>query len=107
MIESKTSKSIGVLLKGSLHLIRHANQNVSRLYRYKDVSYIGYGNIAWVSISQNKLKKIFTKQKNFVPIIFHEEKEAYARSFLKEIHALKIYQINILQILTFEHFWRN
>ena len=49
-------------------------------------------------------KKILTKQKHVVPIIFHEEKEAYARLFLKEIHNLNICQIKILQLLTFEHF---
>ena len=44
----------------------------------------------------DKLKKILTVQ-----IVFHEEKEAYATPRLKEIHALKVYQINILQILIF------
>ena len=42
------------------------------------------------------IKKIFTKQKHSFPIRLHEEKEAYARPFLKEIHDLNFYQINIL-----------
>ena len=46
-------------------------------------------------------KKILIKQKHDVRIIFHEEKEANARPLLNEIHALNVYQINILQILTF------
>ena len=57
LVESKISKNIGVLFKGSLHLIRHAYQYVSHLYIYKYVSYIGYGNTAWVSTSQNKHKE--------------------------------------------------
>ena len=57
LVESKISKNIGVLFKGSLHLIRHAYQYVSHLYIYKYVSYIGYGNTAWASTSQNKHKK--------------------------------------------------
>ena len=85
LVESKISKNIGVLFKGSLHLIRHAYQYVSHLYIYKYVSYIGYGNTAWVSTSLKKHKKILPKHKNAVPIIFHEEKEAYARPFLKTI----------------------
>ena len=85
MVESKISKNIGVLFKGSLHLIRHAYQYVSHLYIYKYVSYIGYGNTAWVSTSLKKHKKMLPKHKNAVPIIFHEEKEAYARPFLKKI----------------------
>ena len=78
LVESKISKNIGVLIKGSLHLIRHAYQHVSHLFIYKYVSYIGYGNTAWASASQNKHKKN-TKRKHVVSIIFHEEKEAYAR----------------------------
>ena len=44
------------------------------------------------------LEKMLTKQNQN---IFHEEKEAHAKPLLKETHALNIYQINILQILTF------
>ena len=47
------------------------------------------------------LKKILTKQKHAVRIIFHGEKEAQARPLLREIHDLNVYQIDILQILTF------
>ena len=57
LVESKISKNIGVVFKGSLHLIRHAYQNVSHLYIYKYISYIGYGNTTWASKSQNKDKK--------------------------------------------------
>ena len=32
---------------------------------------------------------------------FHKEKETHARLLLKELLALNVYQINILQILTF------
>ena len=99
MVESKISKNIGVLFKGSLHLIRHAYQNVSHLYINKYVSYIGYGNTAWVSTSQNKHEKILAKHKHVVPIIFHEEKEAYASHFLKKIHASNVYQITSYKFL--------
>ena len=65
-------------------------------------SYIYYGNIALASTSQTKLKEILTKQKHAVGIIFHEEKEAEAKqSLLKQIHVLNVYQIDILQILTY------
>ena len=63
-------------------------------------SYINYGNIARASTSQAKLKKN-TKQQHVVRIIFDKEKEAHATPLLREIHALNVYQINILQILTF------
>ena len=63
--------------------------------------YINYGNIAWASTSQTKLKKILTKQKHAVRIIYHKEKKAHARPLLEEIYALNVYQINTLQIFTF------
>ena len=99
LVESKISKNIGVLFKGSLHLIRNAYQYFARVYIYKFVSYIGYGNTAWVSTSQNKHKNVLTKHKHVVPIIFHEEKEAYARHFLKKIHASNVYQITSYKFL--------
>ena len=74
LVESKTSKNIRVLFKGLK---------------------------VYTCTSQIKLKKILTKQKHAICIIFHEEKEAHARPLLKETHALNFYQINILQILTF------
>ena len=60
--------------------------------------------MVWVSKSQNKQKRL-TKQKYVVPIIFHEEKEAYAEPSLKEIYILNVYQIisyKFLYLGTFE-----
>ena len=99
LVESKISKNIGVLFKGSLHLIRNAYQYFARVYIYKCVSYIGYGNTAWVSTSQNKHKNILTKHKHVVPIIFHEEKEAYARPFR---NVYQIISYKFLHLSTFE-----
>ena len=98
MVESKISKSIGVLFKDSLHLIRHVYQYVSHLFKYKYVSYIGYGNTAWARTSQNKHKKN-TKQKHVAPIIFHEEKEAYGRPF-RNVYQITSYKF--LHLSTFE-----
>ena len=62
-----------------------------------------YGKIAGTSTSQNKhqKKRLLYKTKNTVPIIFYEEKEAIAWSFLKEVQPF----IRLLfQIFTFKHF---
>ena len=50
----------------------------------------------------NKRKYLLSKTccSNYIS----QKKEAHARAFLEEIHALNVYQIKILQILTFEHF---
>ena len=42
-----------------------------------------------------------TKRKHVVPIIFHEEKEAYARPFLEAFHTLNVYQIMSYKFLHF------
>ena len=99
MVESKVSKNVGVLFKGSLHLIRHAYQYVSHLYIYKYVSFIGYGNTAWASTSHSKHKKILSK--NMLFQLYSWRKRSLCKALLKRLSD------NIIQILTFEHFWRN
>ena len=99
LVESKISKNIGVLFKGSLHLIRHAYQYVSHLYIYKYVSFIGYGNTAWASTSHSKHKKILSK--NMLFQLYSWRKRSLCKALLKRLSD------NVIQILTFEHFWRN
>ena len=99
LVESKISKNIGVLFKGSLHLIRHAYQYVSHLYIYKYVSFIGYDNTAWASTSHSKHKKILSK--NMLFQLYSWRKRSLCKAILKTLSD------NIIQILTFEHFWRN
>ena len=92
LVERKIWKNTRALFKVSLHLIRHAYYYFSRLYVYKYVSYIRYG-IHKHKININKWKKKHkineknkhkknAKNQHVVPIIFHEEKECYARPFL-------------------------
>ena len=52
-----------------------------------------------INIKKNLLSKNILFQ-----LYFNKKKKLMQRSFLKEIHALNVYQINILQILTFKHF---
>ena len=52
LVESKISKNIGFLFKGSPHLNKKC---LSMIYFSFIHSYVNYGNIAWVSTSQTKL----------------------------------------------------
>ena len=74
LFASKISKNIGVLFKGSLHLIRRVYQYVSHLFIYKYVSYMGYGNTAWARTSQNKHKKILGKNMLFQLYFMNKKK---------------------------------
>ena len=99
LVESKVSKNVGVLFKGSLHLIRHVYQYVSHLYIYKYVSFIVYGNTSWASTSHSKHKKILSK--NMLFQLYSWRKRSLCKALLKRLSD------NVIQILTFEHFWRN
>ena len=99
LVESKVSKNVGVLFKSILHLIRHTYQYDSHLYIYKYASSIGYGNAAWASISHNKHKKILSK--NMLFLLYSWRKRNLCKDLLKRLSD------NVIQILRFEHFWRN
>ena len=96
-LKGKVSKNVGVLFKGSLHLIRHAYQYISHWYIYKYVSFIGFGNTAWASTSHSKYKKVLSKTcySNYI----HEGKEAYARPFW---NLYLIISYKFLHLSTFE-----
>ena len=62
---------------------------------------VNYANIVWASSSQTKLKKMLTKQRHVAQVIFNVNKETSTRPLFKELNALNIYQINLLQVLIF------
>ena len=98
LIENKTSKNIGLLYKANFLL----NQNCLKSIYFSFIhSYINYANIAWASTNQTKIKKLYSKQKHASRIIYHQDKQTHARPLMKNLNALNIYQINIIQILVF------
>ena len=62
LVEGKFLKNIVVLFKGDLHMNIKC---LSMIYFSFIHSHINYGNIAWASISQTKLKKILNKNMLF------------------------------------------
>ena len=65
--------------------------------------YISYANIAWASTFKTKLQGILKKQKHAARITFHANRLDHARPLLKEMKALNVYQINLIQTLKFMH----
>ena len=57
--------------------------------------------MAWASINKIKLKKLYEKQKQATCIIFNQDRFTHARSLLKTLNALNVYQTNFLQVLPF------
>ena len=46
-----------------------------------------------------KLKKLFGKQKQAARIILNQDRFTHARSLLKTLNVLNVYQMNLLQVI--------
>ena len=100
VVENKISKNIGVLYRAS-HLLDF--KNLLKIYFSFIHIYISYANIAWASTSKTKLQGILKKQKHAARITFHASRFDQSRPLLKEMKALNVYQINLIQTLKFMH----
>ena len=100
VVENKISKNIGVLYRAS-HLLDF--KNLLKIYFSFIHIYISYANIAWASAFKTKLLGILKKQKHAARITFHAKRLDHARPLLKEMEALNVYQINLMQTLKFMH----
>ena len=65
--------------------------------------YISYANIASASTFKTKLQGILKKQKHAARITFHANRFDHSRPLLKEMKALNVYQINLIQTLKSMH----
>ena len=95
VVENKISKNIGIL-----HQAKNVFGKVSlkTLYFSFVHSYLNYGNIAWGCTIRTKLKKLASKQRQAIRVIYAAE---YTRGKMKEMKVLNIYKLNISQVLTF------
>ena len=100
VVENKISKNIGVLYRAS-HLLDF--KNLLKIYFSFIHVYISYANIAWASTFKTKLQGILKKQKHAARITFHANRLDHSRPLLKEMKALNVYQINLIQTLKFIH----
>ena len=100
VVENKISKNIGVLYRAS-HLLDF--KNLLKIYFSFIHIYISYANIAWASTFKTKLQEILKKQKHAARITFHANRFDHSRPLLKEMKALNVYQINLIQTLKFMH----
>ena len=99
VVENKISKNIRVLYRAS-HLLDF--KNLLKIYFSFIHIYISYANIAWATF-KTKLQGILKKQKHAARITFHANEFDQSRPLLKEMKALNIYQINLIQTLKFMH----
>ena len=100
VVENKMSKNMGVLYRAS-HLLGF--KNLLKIYFSFVHIYISYANIAWASTFKTKLQGILKKQKHAARITFHANRFDHSRPLLKEMKALNVYQINLIETLKFMH----
>ena len=96
VVENKISKNIGVLYRAS-HLLDF--KNLLKIYFSFIYINISYANIAGASTFKTKLQETLKKQKYAAQIAFHANRLDHARPLLKEMKALNVYQINLIQTL--------
>ena len=100
VVENKISKNIGVLYRASYLL---DFKNFLKIYFSFIHIYISYANIASASTFKTKLQGILKKQKHAARITFHANRFDHSRLLLKEMKALNVYQINLIQTLKSMH----
>ena len=103
-VENKISKNIGILFKAKPFL---ELKQLKQLYFSFINCYLDYCNIAWGSTSKTSLKKLFSKQKHALRIIFGQHRQTSVQHRFQEIGALNIYQLNMFKISTFMFKVRN
>ena len=97
-IENKISKHLGLLYKAK----RVLNMNALKSLYFSFIhSYLNYGNIVWASVTQTKLKKLASKQKQAIRIF--ENENCNIKESMTKMKILNIYRLNIYQVMNFMH----
>ena len=97
-VEAKVSKSIGIIAKARKYLNLKA---LKSLYFSFIHPYITYGNVAWASTFRTKLQKIYRLQKRAIRVMTHSSRITHSRPLMQEHSILNVYEVNILQTLSF------
>ena len=66
-------------------------------------SYLNYANIAWASTNKSILISLYRHQKHAIRIIYDKDRFEHTKHLFKHAKALKVYAINLFQILSLIH----
>ena len=100
ILENKLSKNIGLLYREKPYLDK---KTMTTLYFSFYHSYLNYGNIAWVSTTKSKLRKIASQHRQAANTIPKNDNQEItnSRKFIKESGILNVYKLNLYQVLNF------
>ena len=103
-VENKIAKNIGLLYQGKYQGKHYLDDNcLKQIYFACTHAYLNYANIAWASTHKTKLKKVQSKQKHALHIIFNQSKTSPSEPLFFSLNVLNVYQINISQYVQFMH----
>ena len=97
-VENKIAKNIGLLYQGKHYLDDNCLKQIYFAYIH---AYLNYANIAWASTHKTKLKKVQSKQKHALHIIFNQSKTSPSEPLFLSLKVLNVYQSNIFQSVQF------
>ena len=103
-VENKIAKNIGLLYQGKHYLDDNCLKQIYFAYTH---AYLNYANIAWSSTHKTKLKKVQSKQRHALRIIFNQSKTSPSEPLFLSLNVLNVYQINIFQSVRFMHKIKN
>ena len=95
-ISTKISKSIGIHYRARLIIPR---KQLNHFYFSFAHSYLIYANLASGSTQKTKLSTLYRQQKHSIRLLSFKDQFTHSRTLFKEIGALNIYEITILNIL--------
>ena len=102
-VENKIAKNIGLLYQGKHYLDDNCLKQIYFAYIY---AYLNYANIALASTHKTKLKKVQSKQKHALRIIFNQSKTSPSEA-LSQLKCTKFYQISVFQSVQFMYKIKN
>ena len=98
IVSTKVCKSIGILYRTRCILNKFLRK---QLYFSFINCYLNYANIAWASTSKSKLQALYRHHKLVAKILNFKGKFTSAKSLLKQINAITVYEMNMFETLCF------
>ena len=97
-VENKIAKSIRLLYQRKHYF---GDNYLKQIYFIYIHAYLNYANIAWASTHKTKLKKVQSKQKHALCIIFNQSETSPSEPLFLSLNVLNVYQSNIFQSVQF------
>ena len=97
-VENKIAKNIGILYQGKHYLDENCLKQFYFVYIH---AHLNYENIAWARTHKSKLKKIQSKQKHSLRIIFNQSSpwpNFTIRISFFQLNVLNVYQTKMFRI---------